>query len=857
MSGMKTMGAAAVAALVFVSSAAGADRAAKLRVLLLSGKNNHDWRKTTPALVKILRQSGRFAVTVTNEPEKLKAADFRACDVIVSNWTPWPNIRKRQWSAETEKDFLDFIRGGGGLVVFHASSTAFATWPEFQQLVGATWGKGTGHGRRHEFEVKIVDRTHPVTAGMKNFRIFDELWHRMLARPGRKVLCTALSTKKNGGTGAEEPVVICTHFGKGRGFNLVLGHDTRAMSCPGWQALMLRGAQWAATGKVTLGAPAAAGASGAEVDAALKAIGTYKFGQSRTPLVAVEKMVQAAAQDAAARKRLAAKLAGVLGSSATPDCKRFVCGQLSLAAGDEQVAVLAGLLGDPGAPGLSLAARSALQRMPGDAPLAAMRAALAKAKGAAKVGLICSLGERRDAKAAAAIAASLTGADAVAAGAAIDALGKIRGAQATEALWAARTKVPPKLRPALGDALLRCANALLAEGKSDRAAAIFRELSAPGRAKHMRVAAFPGLVACRKDASETVMAALTGKDAAMQLAAVRAVRAGRDEALVRALAGQLSKVSASVRAAVIETLAERGAATALPAVAKEASSEDASVRRAALAALGRLGDASTVGLLAKLAAGKQGAEQRLARRSLVRLRGRGVDKAMADRLKTAAAGVRRELISALAERGVKSAVPALMSAARDKDGVVRAEAVKALGRLADAGACPAMVALLKQAGTDNDRWALEAALVAICRRAGAGGAGTASLLEALSGADAKTTGSILRVLAKLGGPRALAAIRLAARNKSAEIRTAAIRALAEWPDAAPLEELLALAASTTESVPRVLALRGFVKLSAKATDRKPDALAGLSSRGKEGHPRRTRRRAERQGAGAGRVVHEG
>ena len=253
---MKTLGAAALV-FALVSAAAGEDKPAKLpklpklRVLLLSGKNNHNWKKTTPALVKIFTKSERFTVTVTNEPEKLKAADFKACDVIVSNWTPWP-IRKRYWDAETEKAFLDFIRGGRGLVVFHAASTAFATWPEFQKLVGATWGKGTGHGRQHEFEVKIADPKHPVTAGMKNFRILDELWHRMPAQPGRKVLAAAFSAKNRGGSGADEPVVIYTQLGKGRGFNLVLGHGTKAMSFPAWQTLMLRGTEWAATGKVTI-----------------------------------------------------------------------------------------------------------------------------------------------------------------------------------------------------------------------------------------------------------------------------------------------------------------------------------------------------------------------------------------------------------------------------------------------------------------------------------------------------------------------------------------------------------------------------------------------------------------------------
>jgi hypothetical protein len=65
------------------------------------------------------------------------------------------------------------------------------------------------------------------------------------------------------------------------------------------------------------------------------------------------------------------------------------------------------------------------------------------------------------------------------------------------------------------------------------------------------------------------------------------------------------------------------------------------------------------------------------------------------------------------------------------------------------------------------------------------------------------------------------------KDESADVRTAAIRALADWPDATPLEDLLAVAKAAAEPLPRILALRGFVKLSAKATGRKGDAMAKL------------------------------
>ncbi len=251
---------------VLAAAAAAADAGAseapkKLRVLLLTGKNNHNWRRTTPVLVKLYEDSGRFAVTVEEDPATCSAATFARHDVVVSNWTPWPDVKKRIWDEATEKAFLEFVRGGGGVAVFHAASTAFQNWEAFQRIVGATWKLGqTGHGKRHEFAVTPADANHPVTAGLKPFRIVDELWHRMGRTGDPHVLATAKSEKKAGGSGQVEPVAFCTRFGEGRGFNLVLGHDTRAMACPGWQALMLRGTEWAATGEVSAAAGSAEGA---------------------------------------------------------------------------------------------------------------------------------------------------------------------------------------------------------------------------------------------------------------------------------------------------------------------------------------------------------------------------------------------------------------------------------------------------------------------------------------------------------------------------------------------------------------------------------------------------------------------
>jgi uncharacterized protein len=222
-----------------------------VRVLILTGANNHSWQPTTAELVKLYRTSG-FAVcdTVLN-PASL-AARLAGYEVLVSNWNAWPQVTGRQWGAASEQAFLHFMQQGGGLVLLHAASATLQDWPDFQRMAGATWKlEQTGHGRIHPFQVVMADSLHPITQGLKPFTITDELWHRMELQPDAHILCRAFSALENKGSGQWEPVALVTRFGKGRCFYSVLGHDAQAMSSLGWRRLMLRGTEWAATGKVT------------------------------------------------------------------------------------------------------------------------------------------------------------------------------------------------------------------------------------------------------------------------------------------------------------------------------------------------------------------------------------------------------------------------------------------------------------------------------------------------------------------------------------------------------------------------------------------------------------------------------
>jgi len=225
-----------------------------IQVLLISGKNNHEWQKTSPAFRQILEEKGFFKVDITERPDTLKMSDLKKYEVIASNWNAFPEST-RQWGEVAEKAILDFVNRGGGFVLFHSASAAHYDWPEYQQMVGATWGKNTRHGQIAPFQVKIQNTKHPVTKGMSNFVITDELWVEMDQQPGIEVLCSAFAPSSNKGRDQDEPVLICRKQGKGRCFYLVLGHDVAAMQNSGWKTLMQRGTEWAAKGKVTIPIP--------------------------------------------------------------------------------------------------------------------------------------------------------------------------------------------------------------------------------------------------------------------------------------------------------------------------------------------------------------------------------------------------------------------------------------------------------------------------------------------------------------------------------------------------------------------------------------------------------------------------
>ena len=521
---------AMVALLAVVAAATGGE---PLRVLILSGANNHDWRATTPVLRQIVEECPRFKIVdILEDPSRITAGLLDGCDVIVSNWSAYPAMTGHQWGEKGERDFVEWVKAGHGFVVFHAASATSQDWPEFQQLVRLTWGVDkTGHGAYHTFKVTVRDNHHPITQGMKDFWITDELWHNMVTLSGEELqpLCEAFSEPDFAGTGKFEPVVVPTTLGQGRGLNIVLGHDAQAMKNVGWRTLMLRGLEWAATGEVTIPIPqdwphtaAAAVVTGGDLDAAIQGLAAYRDGQAREPLGLVAQWAAGAnaltdARREQARRDLADRLVTLLQPDVVPEIRAFVCDRLAEVGGDVHVAAIATCLGDER---LSVHACNALMRIRSTAALLALHAALDTTRGLPRIGIIHSLGQLRDSRSATPLIDLLADSDTEVAKAAATALGEVGTAACAVALL--REEADRIGLDVRGQALVACADRMVAAGDKAGARKVYETLYQPSASSEIRIAALRGLALCGSD--KAIMTALTDTDRHVQTLGMQLLR---------------------------------------------------------------------------------------------------------------------------------------------------------------------------------------------------------------------------------------------------------------------------------------------------------------------------------------------
>jgi len=249
------------------------------KALIVDGQNGHDWKSTTPVLKQLLEETGLFTVDVATSPPRRQdmsgfKPDFAAYNVVVSNY------QGDEWPEETKKAFVEYVKGGGGVVVYHFACAAFPKWKEYNEIIGLGWGRRTpycgsyirwrdgkvvrepvpdskrtgGHGPAQPFQVIVRKPDHPITEGLpaKMMHVKDELYG-WLGGPAKNltVLATAFAPKDLGGSDEHEPLLFTVKYGEGRVLQNALGHTPEQLKSVAFIVTFQRGAEWAACGKVT------------------------------------------------------------------------------------------------------------------------------------------------------------------------------------------------------------------------------------------------------------------------------------------------------------------------------------------------------------------------------------------------------------------------------------------------------------------------------------------------------------------------------------------------------------------------------------------------------------------------------
>ena len=817
------------------------------------------------ALETLGRRTGAFSAVVSDdiavfEPDRLQSFDAVCMDnttlrsFLPANFKQLPEAEKKaaqESDVRRKKSLLDFVRGGKGLVGIHAATDCFYNWPEYGDMIG---GFFWGHPWHEDVGVKLDDPSHPLCAAFKgrDFTIKDEIYQFKdpYSRKTLRVLLSLDTAKTNMDKGerihrkdGDFAVSWIRSYGKGRVFYCSLGHRHEIFWNPTILRHYLDGIQFA-LGDLPADTTPSAELSQAYLDRSRNAVkrlafdatfeeaAKYELAGDAASLKRIAERVLRAHDNPQQRKELEKRLAALLASDATPDGKRFACRQLFLMGSEDAVPAIATLLTDPQ---LSDMARYALERIPGSAATQALRSALGRVQGRLKIGVVNSLGARRDLQAVPALSALLANKDEEVARAAAVALGKIGGDAAAQALSAIGAKAPPELRAAAHDALLRCAEQMLRPGGDrTKAAAICQAVQAQRAAKHIQVAAFRTLVLARgRDALPLVIDALVAGDLEMRKAAIHFVRTMPGAAATRAFAEQVPKLDPTGQAMVVYALGDRGDALALPAVVNASGSEHEPVRIAALRAMARVGDASVAPRLAEVGARAAGAEQQAARKSLDRLSATGVDEALAACVRSAETPVRIEAIVRLRARRAVSAVLTLLNAARnDKDKPVRREALKALSVLGAEKDLPTLVDILVNQPKGGEHAQAEKAAADVAKKIDDEARRCDVALAALAKAsDPPVRCSLLRVLGRIGAPKGLAAARVALKDANKDVQDAAVRSLADWPNCDALADLRGIAEADPDMTHHVLALRGYARLIALPSDRSTVEALALYERG--------------------------
>jgi type 1 glutamine amidotransferase len=268
----------AAAAMLSVSTQAAVTNG-KIKLLIVEGVSNHDWRHRLALVQEILANDGSFEVDVSVTPQTADdpawqswRPDFSKYDVVLSGYNNLGG--KPRWPEAAQKSFASFVTNGGGFYCYHEANNSFEEWPEYNRMIGLGWrnknfgqaivvttnetlqfiprgeGADTGHGSRLDVTVHQFGE-HPIHRGLpRSWMAADiEIYHYARG-PAEQLTVLAYATEPQ--SQLQFPIEWTVQYGKGRVFVSTYGHvwadqkDPKGMKCAAFQTIMIRGLKWLA-----------------------------------------------------------------------------------------------------------------------------------------------------------------------------------------------------------------------------------------------------------------------------------------------------------------------------------------------------------------------------------------------------------------------------------------------------------------------------------------------------------------------------------------------------------------------------------------------------------------------------------
>jgi HEAT repeat protein len=724
----------------------------------------------------------------------------------------------------------------------------YVFWKDGRTVRDARPGLAGYHTAPRPFLIVTRDSNHPVTAGLpERWMHADDELYSMLRGPAKNltVLATAYSAPEEAGTGRHEPVLFTVHYGAGRVFHTVLGHAVGegphpAVECVGFITTFRRGAEWAATGRVTQEVPVDFPATDRAVstpedvrrwpgyrppslEAILKDLESFAYSKNEDVLYRLREYILHHRNSETARADSEDRLLSFLEISKNLDAKLAVCRQLRLIGSEKSVSFLEKMLIEDETTDM---ARYALEKIPGKEADRALLEGLAKLSGGAKIGIISTLGMRKSPPAVPELGFLLTGRETDVASAAAVALSRIANAEASEILLGAYDAAQAEFKDEIASALLPSTDGFMTARDLAAASRIYEKILASPQNLPLvvRQTAFRGklLAAEKSEAVKAILDVLSAGPSDLHEPAISLVSSLFDSSSIGSVCVLLPKLPAASQVQLLSVLTDYPSGPVLPSLIEAAKSILPSVRIAALRALSKAGDASVAPLLAERAAGGKGEERLAARQSLWTLPGREVDAAILfGILSSPHEALKNELVRAVAGRRIEAGKSLLLDQAWALSGQNRIEAMRALRQLAAPADLPALLNLLLRFEDETAQEEAANTIATVARQ----------IPDRLSRADAverlltpprdltagKTSDPVkrcllLKTLGKIGDDSSLPLVRAALDEENGDVVDAAVRALSDWPSSAARHDVLALARGSTNPTHKILALQAYVRM---------------------------------------------